>query len=453
MSRSAILPAILAAVLVPAALSAQSYTWQNVQIVGGGFVPGIIFNPTERRPHLRPHRHRRRLPVEPDHQAAGSRCSTGSALGRLGPERRRTAWPPTRSTPTGCTWPSACTPTPGTNNGAILRSTDKGDTWQPYRAAVQARRQHAGPRHGRAAGRRPEPRTAILYLGARSGNGLWRSTDFGATWAKVTSFPNVGNYVQDPNDPNGYLSDQRRRLGHLRPEHRHRGQHHARRSTSGWPTSGTSVYRSTDGGATWDRGCRAADRLHAAQGRPGLERRPLHRHQRHRRPVRRRRRATCGSSTPATGAWTQISPIPSSSTDDYFGYSGLTIDRSTRTRSWSRPTSPGGRTPSSGGAPTAGATWTRIWDFGGYPRTNLALHQDITAVPWLTLRREPAPPEITPKLGWMIGLEIDPFDSNRMMYGTGATIYGTDNLTTWDTGGRSTSGRWRRGSRRPRCWT
>ena len=29
----------------------------------------------------------------------------------------------------------------------------------------------------------------------------------------------------------------------------------------------------------------------------------------------------------ATGTWTQISPIPSSSADDYFGYSGLTIDR------------------------------------------------------------------------------------------------------------------------------
>jgi len=26
---------------------AQSYTWRNVQIVGGGFVPGIIFNQTE----------------------------------------------------------------------------------------------------------------------------------------------------------------------------------------------------------------------------------------------------------------------------------------------------------------------------------------------------------------------------------------------------------------------
>jgi hypothetical protein len=32
-------------------------------------------------------------------------------------------------------------------------------------------------------------------------------------------------------------------------------------------------------------------------------------------------------------------------------------------------------------------------------------------------------------------LEIDPFNSNRMLYGTGATMYGTNNLTAWDSGG------------------
>jgi hypothetical protein len=31
-------------------------------------------------------------------------------------------------------------------------------------------------------------------------------------------------------------------------------------------------------------------------------------------------------------------------------------------------------------------------------------------------------------------LEIDPFNSNRFMYGTGATIYGSTNLTNWDAG-------------------
>src|SRR5690606_6100828 len=55
--------------------------------------------------------------------------------------------------------------------------------------------------------------------------------------------------------------------------------------------------------------------------------------------------------------------------------------------------------------------------------------------PWLTFGSNPQLPEVTPKLGWMTeSLEIDPFDSNRMMYGTGATIYGTTHLTNWDSG-------------------
>jgi xyloglucan-specific exo-beta-1,4-glucanase len=37
-------------------------------------------------------------------------------------------------------------------------------------------------------------------------------------------------------------------------------------------------------------------------------------------------------------------------------------------------------------------------------------------------------------LGWMIeALEIDPFDSNHWLYGTGLTIMGGHDLTNWDT--------------------
>jgi photosystem II stability/assembly factor-like uncharacterized protein len=48
----------------------------------------------------------------------------------------------------------------------------------------------------------------------------------------------------------------------------------------------------------------------------------------------------------------------------------------------------------------------------------------------------PGEAEVLPKLGWMTeSLEINPFNSDEMMYGTGATIYGSSNLTAWDTGG------------------
>ncbi len=92
----------------------------------------------------------------------------------------------------------------------------------------------------------------------------------------------------------------------------------------------------------------------------------------------------------------------------------------------------------------SGATWTRIWDWTRYPNRSFRYTQDITAAPWLYWGGAPTGggrpgAEVFPKLGWMTeSLEIDPFNSNKMMYGTGATIYGSDNLTTWDTGGKIT---------------
>ncbi|CRK46634.1 hypothetical protein BN1723_020088, partial [Verticillium longisporum] len=37
------------------------------------------------------------------------------------------------------------------------------------------------------------------------------------------------------------------------------------------------------------------------------------------------------------------------------------------------------------------------------------------------------------KLGWMIeSLEINPFDSDHWLYGTGLTVFGGHDLTNWD---------------------
>src|SRR5678816_2704231 len=62
-----------------------------------------------------------------------------------------------------------------TQNGAILRSTDRGATWQRTMLPFKL----GGNMPGRGPGERlaVDPnRNSVLYLGAPSGNGLWRST-------------------------------------------------------------------------------------------------------------------------------------------------------------------------------------------------------------------------------------------------------------------------------------
>lgn len=57
---------------------------------------------------------------------------------------------------------------------------------------------------------------------------------------------------------------------------------------------------------------------------------------------------------------------------------------------------------------------------------------DISSAPWL---QDPNSGEDYHKyIGWMIeGLSIDPFNSNHFLYGTGATVYGSKDLLSWDT--------------------
>ena len=189
------------------------------------------------------------------------------------------------------------------------------------------------------------------------------------------------------------------------------------------------VYRSTDGGATWARipgqptgflphkGVLAGDYLYVATSDTGG-------------PYDGGAGQVQRFHT-KTGVWTDISPAPAG--EAYFGYSGLTVDRQ----------KPGTLVVATqiSWFPDAiffrstdfGATWTRIWDYAGYPAVSRRYTMDISANPWLDFNNNPQPPEATPKLGWMNeSVEIDPFDSNRMLYGTGATVYGTTQLTNWD---------------------
>jgi len=419
--------------LAPATANAQSYTWRNVEIVGGGYIPGVIFNAST-----------------PD--LIYARTDIGGAY-RWNPTTSR--WIPLLDWVSFDDWnltgvdslatdpvdPNRLYILAGTytnawtsQNGAILRSTDRGATFQRTNLPFKS----GGNMPGRNMGERlviDPNRNATLYLGARSGNGLWRSTDFGVTWARVTSFPATGTYVQDASDPNGYLSDPIGVTWVVFDKRTGSAGSATQTIYVGVADLGTSIYRSTNGGTTWSAVPGQPTGFmphHAVLGSNGI----LYVTYNNKGGPYDGEKGDVWKFDTATSAWTLISPIPSTSADDYFGYGGLAVDaQSPNTlmvsalNSWWPDTILFRST-------NAGATWTRVWDFTAYPERSLRYTQNISAAPWLVFTDlNPVPPVPSPRLGWMVGdLEIDPFNSNRMMYGTGATLYGTDNLLAWDAG-------------------
>ncbi|MFD2763459.1 cellulose-binding domain-containing protein [Micromonospora eburnea] len=420
-----------------AAAAAEPYSWKNVRIDGGGFVPGIVFNQTEKNLIYA------RTDIGGAYRWEQSTQSWTPLLDWVGADKW--GWNGVVSLATDPVQTNRVYAAVGMytnswdpNNGAILRSTDKGATWQ----ATALPFKNGGNMPGRGMGERlaVDPnKNSILYYGAEGGNGLWRSTDYGVTWAKVANFPNVGNYRADPNDSSGYQSQNQGLTWVSFDKSTGTAGNATQTVYVGVADKQNPVYRTTNGGTTWERIAGQPTGYLAHKGVVDPVGGYLY-------------IATSDTGGPydggkgdvwkfnrATGAWTQISPIPSSSGDDYFGYSGLTIDRqkpntlmvATQVSWW--PDAIFWRSTD------GGATWTRIWDWSSYPNRTKKYTMNISSVPWLTFGANPQPPEETPKLGWMNeSLEIDPFDSNRMMYGTGATIYGSTDLTKWDTGGQLT---------------
>ncbi|GAA1081958.1 cellulose binding domain-containing protein [Kitasatospora arboriphila] len=417
--------------------TSDTYTWSNARVDGGGFVPGIVFNQTEK-------------------DLVYARTDIGGAY-RQDPATKK--WIPLLDSVGWNDWnltgvASLATDPVQTNrvyvaagnytnswdpnNGAVLRSTDKGKTWarttMPFKIG--------GNMPGRGMGERlaVDPNDdRIVYFGAPEGNGLWKSTDYGATWAKVTAFPNAGNYQQDPTDTSGYLSSNPGVLWVTFDKSSAAAGAATKTVYVGVADKENNVYRSTDGGATWTRLAGQPTGFLPHKGVLDSVNGYLY-------------LATSDTGGPYDGAkgdvwrydtkagsWLQISPVKSSDSGAYFGYSGLSVDRQhpnvvmvTGYSSWWPDTQIYRSTD-------YGATFKPIWEYNGYPNRVDHYTLDTTTSPWLSWGNHPSPPEETPKLGWMTeSLEIDPFNSDRMMYGTGATLYGTDDLTAWDAGSKIT---------------
>jgi xyloglucan-specific exo-beta-1,4-glucanase len=414
------------------AATSEPYTWKNARIDGGGFVPGIIFNPTEQNLIYA------RTDIGGAYRWNQSTSSWIPLLDWVG--WGNWGWLGVTSLATDPVQTNKVYASVGMylnswdpNNGAILRSSDKGATWQSTTLPFKV----GGNMPGRGQGERlaVDPnRNSTLYFGAEAGQGLWRSTDSGVTWAKVANFPNAGNYVQDPTDSNQYLTFNQGVTWVAFDKST---------GTAGNTTQGiyvgvadlqNTVYRSLNGGTSWERLAGQPTGFMAHQGEVVAGNLYI--------TTSDKGGPYDGSNgqvwkyTIASSTWTNISPpVIDGSATRWYGYAGLSVDKQnpntimvTGYSSWYPDTIIHRSTD-------GGATWRTFYDYAWPNRTN-HYNLDISSDPWLTFNDQKSLPEQVPKLGWMTeALEIDPFNSNRMMFGTGATIYGTTNLSALDTGG------------------
>ena len=400
--------AVTAAIVVPAAvthaadappsLPSQPYQWRNVAIIAGGFVDGLIFSPAKEGlafartdiggAYRWDKASRKWIPLN---DWAGGK--DGNLLGcesvgvdPIDPKRFYLAL----GTYTG-SWSS---------NGAIVGTADGGRTW--HRTDVPFKM--GGNESGRATGERlaVDPnRNSILYMGSRN-DGLWKSADYGGTWSKVNTFPITGR-------TNGIgttfvLFD------------RTSGRKGSPSKTlyAGVSQDGPGLYRSDDAGVTWTpvpgqptglmpyHGVLADDGALTitygnSPGRFGMSKGAVWRLDTH------------------AGDWQDITP-PSKGGD----FAGLALD----------PRHPRTIMVSTTERWNPGDTLFRTTD-GGAHWTDLgpASVRDWSISPYMTFG------DAAPKLGWWIGaMAVDPFHPGHVMYGTGATIWASDDVTEADAG-------------------
>ncbi|MEU1000291.1 cellulose binding domain-containing protein [Streptomyces tibetensis] len=426
-------PTALAADPPATKLAADTYTWKNARIDGGGFVPGIVFNRSEKN-------------------LAYARTDIGGAYRW---QQSSKTWTPLLDSVGWDDWghtgvvsiasdsvdPNRVYAAVGTytngwdpKNGAVMRSSDRGASWRKADLPFKL----GGNMPGRGMGERlaiDPNRNSVLYLGAPSGKGLWRSTDSGVTWSQVANFPNAGTYVQDPSDTSGYASDNQGIVWVTFDESTGTAGSATRTIYVGVADKDNAVYRSTDAGATWQRLAGQPTGHLAHKGVLDAKNGYLYLAYSDKGGPYDGGKGRLWRYATGTAAWTDISPVAEADTS--YGFSGLTVDRqrpgtvmATAYSAW-WPDTQIFRSTDSGGS------WTKAWDYTSYPNRENRYTMDVSSSPWLTWGANPQPPEQTPKLGWMTeALEIDPFDSDRMMYGTGATVYGTENLTKWDGGSK-----------------
>jgi hypothetical protein len=389
------------------------YTWKNVTVKGGGFIPGIVFNATQ--PGLAYLRTDIGGSYKWDNSAKKwipllDWCGTGNFQG-------------SESIATDPVDPQRVYIAAGMGPGqaAILRSMDQGKTFQ----VVDVPFQMGGNSAGRGAGERlaidPNDNN-ILYFGSRA-DGLWASKDAGETWFKVDGFPATSGLSNDRSVGLSFVVFDAKSGSRGRPT----------RSiyVGSADPGGDHLFHSADAGETWQAIPGQPANLiafHAAFDTQGqlcvLFDTAAY-------PDFKGTGGAVWKLDPEDSSWTDITPVKGTNRPPG-GYGGISIDMQhpgTLMVSTMNRKIPGGEDDERLYRSTdGGKNWTDI---------TAQTHRDSSAapyVPWAGAYDATARnPEAT--VGWWITtLAIDPFDSTHVCYATGATIWNCTDITHADAG-------------------
>jgi photosystem II stability/assembly factor-like uncharacterized protein len=367
--------------------ASEHYVWKNVVIGGGGFVTGLVFHPSEKN----------LLYARTDVGGAYRWDDTGQRwiplTDWLGPADNNLMG--IESVALDPRDPKRVYLAAGTyrmGKAAILRSDDQGQTFQRTDVPFKM----GGNEAGRFSGERlaVDPNNgAILFFGSRW-DGLWKSTDRGATWQPVASFPirpqpiGIVSVVFDPVASNIFAAAS---------------------------TPETNLFVSADAGTTWQAvtnqpvGLRPNHLVRAPDGMLYLT------------YTREPGPNDVGDGAvwtfdPKAGIWTDITPLRSPDQDHRFGYGAVAVDAQhpatimvTTLCHW-KPHDLIFRSTN------RGKKWTQLW-------------RDDTE--WDHSR---APYTRTHTPHWMGSLAINPSNSDQVLFTTGYGIWSSVNATQSDSG-------------------
>jgi hypothetical protein len=374
--------------LLPPNASA-GYQWRNVPVYGGGFVPGVVYN--QGQPgglYLRTN--------------VGGAWRWNASTGQWIPltdffGQNKWSFPYILSLATDPVNPERLYAAVGgyvaswAGNGAILVSTNRGDTWAEVDLSIKI----GGNDNGHYAGERlqVDPNLpSTLFLGSTQ-DGLWKSTDFGATWNRVTGLtPTNLNFVCiDPASGQPGRASQRLIVGVM--------------------STNANIQSSTNGGNTWSpiasqpavfypmHFALASNLFYVAyasangQNPNGATNGSIYRYNLN------------------SGQWTDISPPKGN-----FGFSGICVDKQNPGNLLAGTIDRWAQGDEVYRSTNGGSTWTGILRNSNIDGSQAAYTQSNYEQDWIN------------------DIQINPFNSNEAIFVTGYGVFMTEDLNDADKG-------------------